>query len=133
MITPSEIEGIEARLAKATPGPKPITTTDDAWFECSTTWFPPNYLNEKLATFYRFEDARFFVSAPTDIRSLLDRIKGMEAALKAANVELSALIPRPRKPSVDEWPCENPGDRECLQKAFTTIRAALTQKDTPHG
>ena len=46
--------------------------------------------------------------------------------------ELAALIADPANPTVDQWPCLNPADRECLQKAYTTIRGMTgTQYTNP--
>lgn len=38
--------------------------------------------------------------------------------------ELAALIPKPDQPTVDDWPCDNPADRQALQIAYTTARDA---------
>lgn len=46
-------------------------------------------------------------------------------ALKTVIYELAALIPNPDKTLVDDWPCENAADRQCLQIAYTTAREAL--------
>jgi len=46
-------------------------------------------------------------------------------ALKTVIYELAALIPNPDKTLVDDWPCENAADRQCLQIAYTTARSVL--------
>lgn len=45
-------------------------------------------------------------------------------ALKTVIYELAALIPHPDKTLVDDWPCDNPADRQALQIAYTTAREA---------
>lgn len=53
-------------------------------------------------------------------------------AMQTAYMELSALIATPYTPKVDDWPCENPADRECLQRAYIALRAALSEPVATH-
>lgn len=41
-----------------------------------------------------------------------------------AMADLAALIPEPSLPEVDQWPCTSSADRECLQRAYVTLRKA---------
>ena len=54
-----------------------------------------------------------------------------EALLTATMTDMAALIQRPAAPSLDQWPVKNPADAECLQKAYTGIRAFLTKETAP--
>ena len=56
-----------------------------------------------------------------------NRIVILKDALNVAKYELAALIARPDSAPHEEheWPCENPADSECLQKAWVAIHDAL--------
>ena len=54
-----------------------------------------------------------------------DEREPLRDALKTVIYELAALIPNPDKTLVDDWPCENAADRQCLQIAYTTARSVL--------
>lgn len=47
--------------------------------------------------------------------------------LTEVRTEMAALVhpPFPGTPAVSDWPCENPGDRECLDAAWHKIEGAL--------
>jgi hypothetical protein len=45
-------------------------------------------------------------------------------SVEQARRELACLIPLPSRPMVDQWPCENSADRECLQDAYVRLRDA---------
>lgn len=51
------------------------------------------------------------------IRRWFDRAEEFELA----RAELAALIPDPENPTESAWPCGNPADRECLQKAYRLL------------
>jgi hypothetical protein len=52
----------------------------------------------------------------------------IQETLCAIKNELAALITDPANPTVDQWPCTNPADRECLHKAYTAIRGMTAAK-----
>lgn len=56
-----------------------------------------------------------------------------EEAIRAARYELAALIPSPARPNTDEWPCTNPADQECLQKAYQILTDVLSPVDSNKG
>ena len=53
----------------------------------------------------------------------------LHEALKKVKIELSALVhpPFPGTPAISDWPCENPGDRECLDAAWHIVADALAK------
>lgn len=54
-----------------------------------------------------------------------------QEALREVVYELAALIEKPQEATLDQWPCKNIADRECLQKAYTIARAALVAPQPP--
>lgn len=60
------------------------------------------------------------------IKEARTRIQTLELALARANVELAALVPVPEMATWNDWPVENTGDAECLQRAFEAIRGAVS-------
>ena len=48
-------------------------------------------------------------------------------ALKKVKIELAALVHPyfPGTPAISDWPCANPGDRECLDAAWHIVADAL--------
>jgi hypothetical protein len=50
-------------------------------------------------------------------------------AVIRARGQLAALLINPKTPNVEDWPCTNPADQECLQKAYTALQDAITDGD----
>jgi hypothetical protein len=43
--------------------------------------------------------------------------------------DLAALIPDPNNPQEQDWPCDNPADRACLQSAYVKASSILADAD----
>lgn len=54
------------------------------------------------------------------------RVIKLLADIGKARVDMAALIPRPDDPNSEDWPCENPADRDCLQEAYVRLTDALS-------
>lgn len=52
------------------------------------------------------------------IRRWLDAVEEAEGA----RGELAALVADPNNPMPDKWPCANEADRDCLQRAYNSLR-----------
>ena len=72
---------------------------------------------------YAQEIARRLNAAPAASQAEPKREPLSDAIVTVVN-ELAALIPKPDQPTVDDWPCDNPADRQALQIAYTTARDA---------
>ena len=53
--------------------------------------------------------------------------------LEKIHYELAALIPNPSNPKEEDWPCDNPADRECLQIAYETLLPAKDRLKNDHN
>ena len=82
--------------------------------------------DRERAKTYSYELA--FDEYKSQIAALERQVTTMREALRTANIELAALVPKPSEATPKDWPCENPADRECLQSAFEVIRRALARE-----
>jgi hypothetical protein len=65
-----------------------------------------------------------------EIRKLRAENERLRERIRCARDEMAALVPKPRSVDLDDWPCDNPADRKCLQSAWGELNRALLP-DTP--
>lgn len=73
----------------------------------------------------------YFARRPDETRANDGYGSQMDRDSEAARIELAGLIPIPYEPEEHEWPCENPADRACLQKAYMLLLGIRHRRHTP--
>lgn len=143
-MTPIDLDKIKEAAGKATPGP---------WFVAGAPWLPSDVETYVLAynpdphagemvcdmptadmagVEDRYEDDEWSARndanaahiAAADPATVLKLVAVVEAA-RRARIELAALIPNPKSPSLEDWPVQNPADAECLNNAYAFLTEAL--------
>lgn len=110
----SRVEGIEERLAKATPGPWEWRLDVNGYIAMSLG--EPDACTAECPQ--GEEDAVFIANAPADIRYLLDTVKELTQALEEQEASLSRMLDE------DGWPIPRLAAR--LHRLRTLARQALT-------
>lgn len=86
-----------------------------------------------LAKVYRAGDMGDIGTTLQLVPALVEEVRRLREAVRMARDEMAGLVPKPRAVDLDDWPCDNEADRECLQSAWGELNRVLpdTSEEDP--